>query len=169
MRNKFTLNVFLLILMFCSFDGFVSAQGFKGIVPLESTCEDVKRILQVEECIVPRSIYWLQDFRVSISFTQEKPSEGDKLCYKVPAGRVLSLTVSYNKPFPIKEFEYELKYTEGPFGDIDTISYENEEKGVSVLTNLGRINTAIFAPTPEQHKKYAYECKSTCKQENNNE
>jgi len=163
MKNKFKLNILLLFFVFFACNEYSFAQGFKGIIPLESTCEDVKRILNVKECQFPLSIYWLKDFRISVRYTQEKPSESDKLCYKVPAGRVSSVTVSYNKPFPIKEFEYELKYVEGPFGDIDTITYENSEKGVDVFTNLGRVGTAIFGPTPEQYRKFSYDCKSACK------
>ncbi len=67
--------------------------------------------------------------------------------------------VTYNRPIPIKEFEYDLKYVEGPFGDISTTSYENVDKGVSVLTNLGHINTALFIPSPKQWKMFSCACK----------
>ena len=161
--NRLRLNI--LILMFFSFSGVLLAQGFKGIIPLVSTCDDIKHILQVEKCTVPFSVYFLKDFSIDIHFEKEKPSESDKQCYRVPAGTVTSFTVSYNKPFPIKDFEYELKYKEGPFGDIDTTVYKNPENGVYVLVNLGRINTAIFTPTPEQNRKFLYDCKVACKQD----
>ncbi|MEZ5421576.1 MAG: hypothetical protein R2682_00605 [Pyrinomonadaceae bacterium] len=159
-----TVNLFVLCLVIFAFTGLVSAQGFKGLIPLESTCEDVKRVLNVEKCTVPFSVYFLKDYMVGVHFKTETPSEDEKWCYKVPVGTVTSLTVSYNKPFPLKDFEYRLEYAEGPFGDVDTTAYKNEEKGVSVFVNLGRINTANFMPTPDQRKKYAYDCRSGCKQ-----
>jgi len=136
----------------------ISAQAVPGIVPLQATCDDVKRILNVEHCSFPQSVFLLQDFWIVINFVREKPSATDKWCYKVPAGRVSSFSIAYNKPFPIPDFPFKLKYIEGPFGDIDTVAYGNKEKGISVLTNNGRINTVIVQATPKQRKKFAYNC-----------
>jgi len=158
MKKKLRLNFLLLILMLFSSYTLLSAHGFNGIIPLKSTCEDVKRILKVEKCEFPYSLYFLKDFTISIYYTKEKPSETDKVCYKVPAGRVSSIRVSYNKQFPIKDFEYNVKYAEGPFGDIGTIAYENLEKGVSVFTVDGVVGTAFFKPTLKQHRKFSYSC-----------
>lgn len=155
--RNFVLLILLTVLGFVN----ISAQGFKGIVPLESTCADVKRILQVDDCSYPYSIFTFKDFSVDIHFSKEKSSPEDKWCYRVSPGTVRSLTVSYYKSIPMKEFEYDLKVKEGPFGDIKTIIYENRDKGVSVMTNRGLINTAVFVPTPKQHEKLAYECNSS--------
>jgi hypothetical protein len=169
MKTNLIFKVLLWILVLFSCGKIVSAQGFRGIVPLKSDCADVKRILGVKKCTVPQSVFLLKDFWITVNFTTNNPLEKAKKCYKVPVGRVISFTVTYNKPFPIKDFEYELKYAKGPFGDVNTIAYENKEKGVSVLTNLGRINTAIFVPTPEQYKQFAYRCKSIQKQTMSND
>lgn len=168
MKNKFNRNILLLIgTVFCSCI-FVSAQGFKGIIPLESNCEDVKRILKVDKCTFPQSIYFLKDFWIRVNFVSIKSNKTDKICYKVPVGNVTSITVSYNKKILLSEFEYKLKYAEGPFGDIDTFGYESSEKGVSVLVNedmFGNkvISTASFIPTIEQHRKFSYECNKKLK------
>lgn len=162
MINKFRLNFLLLILVPFSCSEYISAQGFKGIIPLESTCEDVKRTLNVEKCTFPFSIYYLKDFTISLHF-EKKPSESDKWCYKVPVGTITSFTVSYNKRLPIKDFEYELKFAEKLENDIGTIIYENSEKGVAVYVQNEVITDAMFGPTPEQNRKYLYECKSACK------
>ena len=163
MLNKFKMNLLLLILLVFFCGGYVRGQGFKGIIPLESTCEDVKRILKIEKCTFPLSVYYLKDFTVSIHYTKETSSEEDKWCFKVPAGTVDSITVSYNKKFSIKEFEYELKYKEKLIDDIDITVYENVEKGINVTSNNGFVGIATFAPTPQQYRKLAYQCKSTCK------
>ncbi len=157
----FTANLISALILF-GFCNFTSAQGFKGIIPLESTCEDVKRILQVDECKFPRSFYWLKDYRIDISFNENRSVES-KICYKVPKDRVISLVVSYNKNIPIKEFEYDLKFVQKLNNDIDTIVYENEENNISVFTHLGLVSYAVFIPTQEQHKKFAFECKGSKK------
>jgi hypothetical protein len=161
-NHKFKVMGLVSVLILVGFCSFTSAQGFKGIIPLESTCEDVKRILQVDECKVPQSVYRLKDYTVSISFNDNSLDES-KICYKVPKGRVISLVVSYHKNIPIKEFEYELKFVKKLYNDIDEDWYANNEKGVSVLSQIGLVSSAVFVPTHEQHKKFAYECKTAVK------
>ena len=137
-----------------------SAQDAIGLIPLESTCEDVKRILKVQECTFPQSVLFLSDFWVTLNFVSNRPAEPDKnqFCYNVPNGRVQSYTIAYNKPFPLKDFPYELTYVKGPFGDIRTVAYENRERGIKVLSNNGKINTVSIVPTPRQRQKFAYSC-----------
>ncbi len=139
---------------------FANAQGFRGIVPLKSNCEDVKRILQVEKCTFPQSIYRLEDFNVVVNFTTDKPRKKAKICFKVPARLVSSLTVSYHKPFPLSEFEYEVKYIEGPFGDINTTIYGDKEKGVEVFTINSQVSYVGYIPTEMEYQKLSYPCKS---------
>lgn len=153
-----TTNIFTIISTLVLFVFSVGAQDFKGLVPLESTCDDVKRILGVDECKMPQSNYILKEFSITINFVSIESSERTGFCYRVPTGRITSMVVSYYKPIPIKEFGYELKYKEGPFGDIGTIAYSNEEKGISVFTDNGLITTAIFMPTLTQRKKLTYDC-----------
>lgn len=163
MKTESNRKVLLLIVTVLTYCTFVSAQGYKGIIPLESTCEDVKRILKVENCtfsLLNRD--YTKDW-ISVTFATAKPNKTDKICYKVPVGKVTSISVSYNKPILLSEFEYELKYAEGPFGDIEGYSYENSEKGVSVLVHKDmfgnkRIHNAYFRLNVEQHRKFSFEC-----------
>lgn len=162
-------NLYVLYFVFFISAGFASAQGFKGLIPLESTCEDVKRILKVEKCSDPYSVYFFKDFIVGVYFKTDPPSEEDRWCYNVPTGTVTSFTFSFNKRIPMEDFEYELKFAERIENDIVTIVYDNREKGVGAYVHNGLITRAFFGPTPEQRKKYAYDCKSACKQENHDE
>lgn len=163
-KHKFKAKNWTLILIFLGCCQFISAQGFKGIVPLESTCEDIKRILRVEKCDFPQSIYRLKEYTVSVSFYENKPIGKNKdLCYQIPAGRVIGLTVSYNKHIRIAEFEYELKFAQKLNNDIDTEVYKNEANNVSVFSNNGLVETAIFSATRELHKKYAIECRKSAR------
>jgi hypothetical protein len=136
---------------------FSFSQGFNRIVPLESTCDDLKRILGIAECSFPQDVLWLQDYRISVKFTSGSSEKNGKLCYRVPAGRVILIAVSYNVPILIKDFPYNLTFREKLY-DIDTLVYENVDSGVSVTANNGYVATATFVPTPAQHKKFAYPC-----------
>jgi hypothetical protein len=158
-KYRFGAVVFMAIFFCCC--PFVCAQGFKGIVPLESTCDDVKRILQVRTCALPTSVYYLEGFVVTAHFTKAKPSKGDKNCFRVPAGIVSSLVVSYHKPFPIKDFEYELKFSQIMSSDIETATYENSEKGiVAQVDGNGLVETVLFGPAPKRFQELSYNCKS---------
>jgi hypothetical protein len=157
-KHKFSAVVFMAIFFCCC--RFVPAQGFKGIIPLESTCEDVKRILQVETCRLPISTYYLDDYVITVFYTKDKPSAKAATCFKVPAGRVSSLTVSYKKPFPIKDFVYALKFSQTVLSDIETTTYENSEKGILAYVDNGLISTALFGASLKQYQELAYKCKS---------
>ena len=135
MKNKLSEAIFLIVTLLCCSE-VLSAQGYKGIIPLKSTCEDVKRVLKVDECKEPFTMYSLEDIRVSIHFTKDGATENN-LCYRVPTGRVLSFTVSFNKAVPLDKFEYKLKFAEKIENDIVSIIYANEEKGVSAYVQDG--------------------------------
>lgn len=45
-----------------------SAEGWRGIVPLRTTCADVKKALKVEKCVAPMSEYNVTGFRVVVFF-----------------------------------------------------------------------------------------------------
>lgn len=154
-------KLFIISMVFFVMPVFANEQGFRGIVPLKSDCEDVKRILQVEKCTFPQSIYRLKNFNVVVNFTTDKPSKEDKICFKVPAGLVSSLTISYHKSFPLSEFEYEVKYIEGPFGDINTTVYGDKEKGIRVFTIDGHVSYVGYIPTEMEYQKLSYLCKSS--------
>lgn len=137
----------------------VRPQGFRGIVPLESTCDDVKSVLGVESCDRQQSTYFLKDVVVTVTFVTDSPDTNEKLCYRVPVSAVRSIIVSYNRPLNIEELEYELKLEKEPFGDDNATLFVNKEKGVTVYVYSGMIRTAIFGPTPKQHINLSRRCK----------
>jgi hypothetical protein len=71
-----------------STQGAVSVKRWRGIVPLHSTCEDVKRLLGHASC--KADSYDLENESVFILFS-EKPCDGDSIRWNVPAGTVLSI------------------------------------------------------------------------------
>ena len=95
---------------------------------------------------------------MTVDFTVEKPDPSAKLCFRVPAGRVRSINVSFNKRFSLEQFEYKLEYVRGPYGDIDTIEYENKAVGVKAYVLDGKISSVVFEPTASQSKELGYQC-----------
>ena len=50
-------------------------QGWRGIIPLHSTCDDVKRVLDVDKCEYPNSTYQLENETVTIRFESVSVSD----------------------------------------------------------------------------------------------
>ena len=135
------------------------AQGFRGLVPLESTCEDVRRILKVDNCKEPQTVLFLKDVWLTINFSTKENVAIDGFCYDaLPANRISMIKVSVHHSIAIPDFEYPLDYLRGPEGDIDTMTYVNRDHGVTALVNLGRINTLIYSPSKEQREELGKKC-----------
>jgi hypothetical protein len=65
----------------------IQAQGWRGIVPLHSSCDDVKQKLRIAEC--RNRTYDTPDSKVSILFSDGTCSSG----WNVPTGTVITLDV----------------------------------------------------------------------------
>lgn len=81
--------------------------SWRGLVPLHSTCDDVKRELGVESCASPISDYTLPDFRVVVEFKNET-CDRTLLGWRVPLGTVTAITLSPRKEMPPSEFGLDL-------------------------------------------------------------
>ncbi|CAN5792560.1 hypothetical protein BH24ACI3_BH24ACI3_11240 [soil metagenome] len=150
-------RIFLLIVMVYFFSESGNAQGFRGIVPLESNCGDIKRVFNVEKCSFPVSVFFLEELSIDVHFYSEKPEDRRK-CYRVPSGTVTALSITFNKKMPIKDFGYDLKFSEVIVNDIETVVYENAALGVSAYVHDGLVTDAFFIPTVEQRRKFGIPC-----------
>jgi hypothetical protein len=149
------------IAMACAFMMLISssisfAQGWRGIVPLHSTCIDVKRVLGVAKC--EPSIYYLEDEIVNINFS-EKPCH-EKWPYEkwnVPPGVVTSISVRLKKQPPLANLGIDItnykkvpdEYSTG--GHI----YYNEEKGVAITADAdGKVLEISYQPTAKDSYRH---------------
>lgn len=158
--NKYLFCSFVGIIICLSMTILVNGQGYKGIIPLQSNCEDVKRILKVKECTYPRSEYEFENFQISVWFTKEKPNKDERICWDVPAGTVLSISVSYDIPILLSKFEHPLKFVKGPINDIFMMLYKNEERALEAYIMDDSVKQVIYLPTEAKRKKLSYACKS---------
>ena len=118
-----------------------SAKEWRGIVPLRSTCEDVKRILNVSKCEFG---YDVDEGRVFISFAKKACLDG----WKVPSGTVLSIALypkGNQRPdqlgLDLTSFKKEVPRYES------VVYYSNDEEGISVtVTSKGKVYRIDYFP-----------------------
>jgi hypothetical protein len=135
------------------------AQGFQGIVPLESGCDDVKKALHVDICDSTDNVYFLPEYSLTVHLAKEAPVKWGDICYQAPRGKVIAIDVSYNKPPLINNYPYTLEFVRSEVSDIPTNIYSNSRLGLTVISHQGLANTAIFIPTREQVKSLVVDCK----------
>lgn len=124
-------------------------RGWRGIIPLRSTCEDVKRILGVETCNSPRSEYQLPNFKVTVSFSACVCCEN----WRVPAGTVLYITVTpaLRETRPLSDYNVGVGNNWQVY-ESDAVGmniYENPAEGVAFHTFNGMVTEISFYPTTE--------------------
>ncbi|HTH50849.1 MAG TPA: hypothetical protein VL501_02885 [Pyrinomonadaceae bacterium] len=132
------------------------AQGFNGIIPLKSDCSDVERIFHVETCTAPSSTYLLKNYWVTVTVASDIGRA--KVCYKVPAGTITTIHVSYNNRVPIEKFGIRLKREVRLSSDLNGDEYSNSSLGVSAVVINGLVSDATFGPTPKNHRLFARKC-----------
>jgi len=120
-----------LLLMFVTMRS--QSNCWRGITPLQSTCEDIKKILKVGNCTVPISEYTLPDFRVTVEF-QNETCDTEPRAWRVPKGTVTAITISPRNELRPSEFGLDLsRYKKREDGEIVGLDhYDGNEEGVTV-------------------------------------
>lgn len=139
--------------------GSGQAQGWRGIVPLRSNCESVKRLLKVDRCTP--GTYLVGEDNLSISFSDGSCETG----WKVSPGTVISFYVHTRR-----KLRFSSKYSNSSkfVKSSDTLSpdvvyYENEEDGVTVaVLKDGTIAHTFYGPSS---KDLALKCDNKMSQE----
>lgn len=141
-----------------------SAKGWRGITPLRSTCEDVKRTLKVDRCTFPESEYNLPNFRVIIYFSQNQSCDVTPRAWRVPPGTVTSIIISPTKEMRPSELDIDIsKYKKLGDSDIDGMErFESREEGVTVHLFNGFVQEVFFYPPSSDEKLRCKPGKSQC-------
>jgi hypothetical protein len=109
-----------------------TAQEWRGLRPLHSTCKDVKRILRVTTCEPPDNIYDLGDERVRIIFSKSPCEKAWQKQWNTPPGTVMSIERFLRKRIPIADFHIDESKYKKIFTDFtDEVIYVSEEEGMS--------------------------------------
>ncbi|MGH9967990.1 MAG: hypothetical protein ACREBG_09195 [Pyrinomonadaceae bacterium] len=131
--------------------GFCSAKAWRDIVPLHSTCEDVKRILNVSEC---GSSYDTNEGRVDISFSRKPCADG----WNVPPGTVLHIAVTLKAPQRLDQLGLDLATfkKEVSYDSPNYVAYTNREEGITLSgTSDGKVDRIdYYAASKDEYLRY---------------
>jgi hypothetical protein len=134
-----------------------SAQEWHGIRLLQSTCDDVKRGLNVDKCEYPKSVYKFPRETVTVGFVM---CPCPIRCYhasggwNVPRGTVAGITrefltsVSVEELFDVKNGKWDPFETDM----IGEVQYINPEEAIHLYTLNGKVMKAIYLPAADKHK-----------------
>jgi hypothetical protein len=146
MIREFRTSFNCLFIFLCMF-GVANAKEWRGIVPLHSTCEDVKRLLGPSSC--KASYYDLKDETVFINYSEKPCDERLHGGWNVPPGTVINISVNPKKPPTLAELHIdESKYKKSPSKlAIGNINYTNEEEGFDfTLFPDGKVRNFVYWP-----------------------
>jgi len=121
-----------------------SAQGWRGIVPLRSNCDAVKRVLNIDLCRT--GTYEFSEGSISISFSDGTCLTG----WNVPAGTVISFYVHTMPPQKLdKTFPDLSQYVKSVDTHVRNIMYyTSQDKGVTIAAaEDGTISSVFYGPT----------------------
>ena len=140
-----------------------SAQEWRGIKPLHSTCEDVKRSLGVDHCEYPRSTYPLEDEIVEVSFVTCPCASicyGENPGWKLPPDTVTGIRRELRKGLPVAEFEVDHdKWTKTYTDFIGQVTYSNEELGLRLSAVDGSVlSITYYAPFDKNNQFLCPKC-----------
>jgi hypothetical protein len=143
------LIVAILVLLASSIVGY--GQIIKNIIPMRSTCEDVKRILKVDACKQQLEFYNLPNERVEISYSIEDCPKAYLKYWDVPKGTVLSVIRNPRKLILLNELSLDIKECEkfNFNNDLQQIGYYCKETGTTYSFIDDYLSDVTYTPTAE--------------------
>jgi hypothetical protein len=152
----FTFCIFLILVVLSDAKG----QGWRGIVPLHSTCDDAKSILHLTKC--EPSTVELEEATIFVNVSGG-PCTSD---WNVRAGTILTLDVQPKKYLRLSDLAIdETKYSRREDLHVqNSVRLENPEEGISIdMFEDGRIRHIFYGPSSrDQHLR----CRSRAESSN---
>jgi hypothetical protein len=134
----------------------IAQDGYKGIIPMKSTCSDVKNILGSGECGKVEEMFKFPKEIIKIIYTTKECDEFYGKKWNVPVGTVVSITRFFRNPptledlgITIIESEYNKSYTDA----IGQIIYEKKDGGLILIISGKYISDIKYTPTSEDNSK----------------
>src|SRR6266404_6969108 len=120
------------------------AKGWRGIVPLHSTCADIRRLLHTTKC--DNSTHQVNDETVSIVLSEKSCLDG----WNVPPGTVITIDVHPRPGLKLADLQLdEGSYKRTEDQHVRGISYYTSDKeGVSITVfSDGTVGGLLYGPT----------------------
>lgn len=149
--NKFTAIAASCLLIFLATPS--PAREWRGIVPLQSTREDVRKILgKPDREYHSNDDYDMDDALVSVLYAQEYCSGPPRYywgSYGVSPGTVLSISVRFYKGIPLAKFKIPNmdKLRKGEPDSISTVDYFDGEQGIEYSVQDGKVQAVEYGPS----------------------
>lgn len=132
------------------------AEGYRGIVPMRSTCKDVKRILRVSTCNPPNNTFDLEEDKVKIKFSTQPCEKAWTKQWDVPVDTVLIVEQFPKHPFDFSNLKIDIsKYSVLTLDNLSQKAYLNKEQGIEIYTRGNKVIAITYTPT---RKKYYLLC-----------
>jgi hypothetical protein len=140
------------VLIMLTTSDFCCAEGWRGVMPLHSTCEDAKRLLGITKC--DTGSYDFKDERAFIWFSEKPCADG----WNVPVGTVTSIEVFPKKKLQLTDLNVDrrkLKKEEGQSA-ADPIRYIDENEGLIITVYRdGEVKSIAYIPAAkDNHLRY---------------
>ena len=143
---KFCLTAFLLLII-CQ---VINAQGFKEILPMHSTCNDVERILGGEHCGNNEETFTIKKERIRIVFSTKECEEFYGKKWNIPIGTVVFIGRNFQKPVTMEELGIkmvEAEYVKNYTDILGQIIYDKKNGGLSFSTINGYVKRISYYPS----------------------
>ena len=156
MKKMLIFCLLIIILMFSHI--LVQAQGYKGIVPLHSTCEDVERILKIKACSLPEAKYEVPNEEVVFFISTQLCQETVLGRYDVPIGTVLGVVIEFKihdqtvSPMRLEDFTKDISGFKKSQDDISIFYYSQEKGAEYVVTPDNYIRLIRYSPSKKDKK-----------------
>ena len=134
--------------------GTSSAQGWRGLVPLHSTRQDVERLIGT-----PTGYYYdLKNERVAIDFSSGTCDGAGADSYKVPAGTVTRIRVIPKSELSLKALRVDLtRYKKKVNENIEPhVFYYDEEGGETIEVFDGKVQSLTYTPKASEASLRCY-------------
>ena len=135
--------------------GTSSAQGWRGLVPLHSTRQDVERVIGT-----PTDWYYnLRNETVYIQFSSGSCKDAaNEDSYKVPAGTVTQIMVIPKSELPLKTLNVDItRYKKQVDGEIkEHVFYYKEGGGESIEVFDGKVQSLTYTPLASEASLRCY-------------
>lgn len=130
----------------------IYAKEWCGLIPMKSTCDDVKRVLGVTTCEPPNETYDLGDERVRISFSKYSCFPAYTKFWNVPVGTIIIIERHPKNPIPVAELDIDIKKYEVTSTDTDINIYSNAEDGLSFWAANGFAMHIYYMPKKDDER-----------------
>jgi hypothetical protein len=127
--------------------GSTLAQGYRGLVPLKSTCEDAKRILGIASCEPSHQYYQIDGETIQIGFTDSLCQKAFGKFWNVPVGTITYISRQPSSYEPLaKVIANESRCEKEETDIVGRILYTCNEEGLWASSFNGRVENITYVP-----------------------